>query len=200
MAIDELTQSGNALIPELAEHVAAFEAAKKEMQGLIADLDDAQFNWRPDGDRWSMAECFDHLCMLGPRIVPLLDVGIEEATTKNWRGEGPFKYGVIGNFFIRLAGPNTKRKFKAPGAFTPSSNHTKSRLVSSYTAMQDDFIARARMANGFDLARPKMRNPTLPILRMSLGQWFALLAGHQQRHYQQAVEVKRAMETASVPS
>jgi len=118
MAIDEATESGTTLIPELAERVAAFEAAKKEMENLIADLDDEKFNWRPDGDHWSIAECFDHLCMLGPLIVPLLDAGIGEATEKNWCGEGPFKYGVVGNFFIRMAGPNSKRKFKAPGVFT----------------------------------------------------------------------------------
>ena len=198
MAIDEATESGTALIPELAERVAAFEAAKKDMEGLIADLDDEQFNWRPEGEGWSIAECFDHLCMLGPLIVPLLDASIELAAEKNWRALGPFKYGAVGNFFVRLVGPNSKRKFKASEASTPSSNHTKSRLISTYAAMQDIFIACAHKANGFDLARPKTRNPSLPILKLSLGQWFALLAGHQQRHYQQALAVKRAMEAVSV--
>ncbi len=46
-------------------------------------------------------------------------------------------------------------------------------------------------AEGIDLARVKVRSPVLWLLRLSLGQWFALIAGHQKRHLWQAGQVKR---------
>jgi hypothetical protein len=176
---------------ELEQYARDYAEAKITLHEHVDGLTDDDFNWRPAPDSWSMAECYDHLCMLGTLIVPRLDDGIRAAAERGWRSDGPFKYGALTNYFVKLAGPNQKRKFKAPAAYTPTSNHSISRLTKSFTALQDEFIERTQRANGIDLARVKVANPVLPILRLSLGQWFALIAGHQQRHFQQAEHVKR---------
>lgn len=47
-----------------------------------------------------------------------------------------------------------------------------------------------RSADGLDLARIKVTSPVTRLLRLSLGQWLAGLAGHQRRHLWQARQVK----------
>lgn len=181
---------------ELEGYLGRFEGAKAALRELTAGLSDEQFNWRPAENRWSVGECIDHLVVIGVLIMPRLDEGIEKAERNGWKSDGPFKYGVIGNFFIRVSGPDEdppKRKLKAPKMYTPSSNHTVSRLLGSFDSLQDEFCVRAEKANGLDLARVKIASPVTRLLRLSLGQWFQLLAGHQERHLQQARHVLERM-------
>lgn len=184
--------------PELEQYRNSFLRARNEVRDLIAGLGDEEFNWRPAPDRWSVAECLDHLCVIGTLILPKLDEGIQKAEENGWRSEGPFKYGFLGNWFVKAVGPDEssppRRKFKAPKIYTPTSNHSISRLEKSFTQLQDQFIERVERANGYDLARVKIPSPVTRLLKLSLGQWFGLLAGHQMRHFMQAMEVRRRLE------
>lgn len=181
------------LTPELAGYRAQFEQAKTDFNALVEGLNDEQFNWRPGEDQWSAAECIDHLVAIGTLMMRKLDEGIEKAEANGWRSDGPFRYGRIGNWFVNAVGPRNeknRRKFKAPAVYAPTSNHSVSRLEKAFCDMQDEFITRVERANGLDLAKVKLSSPVTSLLKFSLGQWFALLAGHQQRHFQQAMEVK----------
>lgn len=191
MAVDEArTASAES---EVARYVEAFTEAKQTLHDLTNGLTDDDFNWRPEADTWSIAECYDHLCMIGNLVAPRLGETIETAAVNGLTGDPPFKYGFVGNFFVKLVGPNSKRKFKAPAKVTPSSIHSISRVTKDFTELQDQFVQLSQRSEGLDLGRVKMRNPTAPILNLSLGQWFALIAGHQQRHFQQAELVKERM-------
>lgn len=185
------------LNPELQRYRAEFEQAKADFFGLVEGLDDDQFNWRPGEDEWSAAECIDHLVAIGTLMMRKLDEAIEKAETNGWRSDGPFTYSRIGNWFVKAVGPRdekNRRKFKAPAVYAPTSNHSISRLEKAFCELQDDFIVRVERANGLDLARVKLPSPITSLLKFSLGQWFALLAGHQKRHFQQALAVKAKIE------
>lgn len=185
-------------IATLGECRALFLAAREDVRALVADLNDDDFNWRPSEGEWSVAECLDHLVSIGTLIMPVLDDGIEKARANGWTSDGPFRYGAIGNWFVRVTGPTgspPKRKFKAPKMYAPTGRHSVSRLLDSFTALQDDFVTHIDKADGLDIARVKVPSPALKLLRLSLGQWFALLAGHQQRHFLQAQKVRAALES-----
>lgn len=186
------------LIPELDRYHTQFEAARETYRSLTGDLTDDQFNWRPGEERWSVAECIDHLVMLGTLMNKNIDLGIAQAEERDLRSDGPFKYGALGNIFVRAAGSSEKarkRKLKAPRIYTPTSNHTLSRLTAAFDELQLEFLTRVQRANGLDLARVKVPSPATRLIRLSLGQWFALLAGHQERHLAQAQEVRAQLES-----
>ncbi len=185
------------LIAELEGYREQFEGARESFARLVEGIDDEHFNWRPEPERWSMAEAIDHLVMIGTLMNRNIDAGIEKAEAKGWRSEGPFKYGALGNWFVRATGSSEdarKRKFKAPKAYTPTSNHSISRLNEAFNDLQTAYIERLHRANGLDLARVKVPSPVTSLIRLSLGQWFALLAGHQERHLIQAREVRDQLD------
>jgi hypothetical protein len=192
-----------AMISELEQHKRRFESARLEFGRLVSGLTDAQFNWRPEPERWSAAECFDHLVVVGTLMNRNIDDAIGRALARGWCSDGPFKYGRLGNFFVNAVGPSDaarKRKFKAPKAYTPTSNHSISRLSEAFDTLQSDFADRLGHANGLDLARikvPSAAGGVGVLIRLSLGQWFALLANHQDRHIVQAWEVRRRMDSAA---
>lgn len=182
-----------AINTELAGYRAEFEQAKADFYALVEGLDDSQFNFRPGPEEWSAAECIDHLVAIGTLMMRKIDEAIEKAEQNGWRSDGPFTYGRLGNWFVKAVGPRdekNRRKFKSPAIYAPTSNHSISRLEKAFCELQDEFITRVERANGLDLAKVKLPSPVTPLLKISLGQWFALLAGHQKRHFQQALRAK----------
>jgi len=188
------------VVPPLDECQRRFLGARQEFSRLVHGLSDAQFNWRPEPDRWSTAECIDHCVVVGTLMNRNIDEAIVRAIERNLRSDGPFKYGALGNFFVKAVGPSEearKRKFKAPKAYTPTSNHSIGRLSDAFNRLQSDFTDRVTRAEGLDLARikvPSAAGGVGVLIRLSLGQWFALLANHQDRHLAQAWDARKAME------
>jgi hypothetical protein len=161
---------------------------------VVADLTDEQFNWNAEPGRWSMAQCLDHLCVTGAQILPRMDQGIERARARQWFSSGPFRYGRLGNWFVRANSATERpprRRFKAPQLYAPSAEPPLSEVVPVFLQLQEELISRLHDANGLDLARVKVSSPVSRLVRLSLGQWFTLVAGHQERHLWQAEQVRR---------
>lgn len=185
------------LIPELQAYFDAFQRARHDIGPLVDGVEHEQFNWRPAEDQWSMAECLDHLCSVGTAMVTNIDASIARAEENGWRSDGPFKYSAFGNLFVWLAGDRgdpPKIKFSAPSIYTPTSNHSVGRIQENFVTVQDGLLEQVRRANGIDLKRVKIPSPAASFVKLSLGQWFAMLAGHQRRHFRQAQRVKAMVQ------
>ena len=46
---------------------------QQDTSGIVANLSDGQFNWRPAANRWSIGECFDHLNATARAYMPAID-------------------------------------------------------------------------------------------------------------------------------
>lgn len=55
---------------------------QQDVPGIVAGLSDAQFNWRPAPNRWSIAEGFDHLNLTARAFVPAIDAALRDARAK----------------------------------------------------------------------------------------------------------------------
>jgi hypothetical protein len=180
------------LVPELQDRDRQFSAAKDTARALTEGLTDAQFNWRPEPGRWSIAECLDHLTATGSKLLPGMDAAIERARARGKAASGPFSYGWFDNWFIRGTGPMpaTSKGMKHPKQYAPKADQPVERALPAFLELQDQLIQRLHAANGLDLARIKISSPILRLLRISLGAWFAATAGHQERHLEQARRVR----------
>ncbi len=179
--------------PELEERLSEYRSAKHEIVELVAGLDDDQFNARPDPRNWSMAECVDHLVLVGRKIVPRMDTAIIRARGQGWTSEGPFRYGRLEKWFAAgMSEVPPRRRLKTPRLYRPPEAEKLGipRAVEEFAALQDKFIRVVNHAEGLDLSRIKVASPVTPLVRLSLGQWLLGLAGHQRRHMWQAEQVK----------
>ena len=86
------------LIDELDRYRRQFEEAREEFRKLVEGLSDEQFNWRPGEESWSMAECIDHLVMVGTIMNRSIDEGIQKAEERGLKSDGAFKYGALGHW------------------------------------------------------------------------------------------------------
>lgn len=177
-------------VAELEERGREIEKIKTEAKALTEHLGDEQFHWRPEAQSWSIAECLDHLNRTNKLYLPILERAIEKGRARGLTGREPFRHGFLGDFFVRSMEPPPKKKFRAPQSFLPVSDQPREQVIAEFADMQERILSCIRAADGLHLGKIKIPSPVTKLLRMSLGQGFALLTAHERRHLWQAQQVK----------
>jgi hypothetical protein len=180
----------SSLVPELQGYHRQVEAIQDDASDLMNDVTEAQFNWRPGPDRWSIAECLEHLNITARLYFPVINEKITEALMRGLKSQGPFRHGWFGKFFLRTAEPPAKIRVKTPRRFVPPSDRPMSEVWPEFMTFQERLIELISRANGVDLARIKVQIPATKLIKLSLGQSFGLVAAHERRHLWQARQVK----------
>jgi len=171
-----------------------FTTAKEKAAELAGDLNAEQLNARPDPRTWSVGENLHHLVIVGSKTADRMEHGMAAGRQRGLMGAGPYKYGRLGNWFVNAAtDPESGFKTPAPAIFEPKRPQEPEPLLHAFRELQDRLLAIAQDADGLDLGRIRVRSPASWFVRLSLGQWFALLAGHQLRHFAQAREARRRL-------
>ena len=189
-ATTEETAASEPLVSDLEDFRRLLEAVGEDAKDLTAGLTDAQFNWRPAPGQWSIAECLDHLTQTGRVAVGHIRETLADARQRKLYSRGPFRYGILGQMIVRSMGPQPRMKLKAPAVFKPRPDRPRQEVERDFFALQDELLRCIRESNGINLKRAKVTSPVTKLLRLSLGQEFALLIAHEQRHLWQARQVR----------
>jgi hypothetical protein len=175
---------------EIEGYLEQIRYIRQDVGALVANLTDAQFNWRPVADRWSIAECFDHLNLTARAMMPAIEAATADARTRGLTSNGPFVYPLVERLFIASNEPPPRRRFRAFRAYRPGARKPVSEVMDEFLGWQDRLAERVQQADGIDLRRARRRSPILPIVTWSLGTMFALTLAHERRHIYQARQVR----------
>jgi hypothetical protein len=180
------------LAGELAGHQAQFRENRVLAAELCNNLTTAQFNWRPQPGRWSIAECLVHLNISAKLFGQAIATAVNDARAAGFVGTGPFRYGPLSRWFLGFVEPDSKKRYKTPSKFAPepSERFEVERVLEEFRVAGTRWEQCLRDANGLDLARVKVRSPAVPLLRFQLGVLFAIQSAHEKRHLRQAERVK----------
>jgi hypothetical protein len=185
-----------AIESELSMLISEIEANASHLETITHGLSNAQFNWRPEAGRWSMAECIGHLNLVNGKDVAPLEAAIAAGRARNLTGEGPFTYGLLSRKFVANMDAPATRKFKAPKSYLPPPEAEMAATLAEYRRISGEMRRLAQSARGLDLARVKTTLPALPaplraVVRMPLGARLELLTAHDRRHLWQAEQVRQ---------
>lgn len=184
------------MVSELESYQDQLLAITQDVPGLIGRLSDRQFNWRPAPNRWSMAECFDHLNRAAALFVPTIEATIADARRRKLEAPGPFTHGLFERFFARANEPPPRFRARSPRKLAPAPNHSATTVLDAFMDWQKKVADCISRADGIDLVRAKAKSPILPLFTWSLGAMFAIMLAHERRHIWQAREVRN---TAGFP-
>lgn len=205
--------------PELTRREEAFRRAALRAEELAGGLTDHQAAWRPGPDRWSVAECLEHLVRTGEAYLRVIDPAIDEGREAGLLGEGPFRHGLVGRWLVRVLEPPPGIRVPAPRMIDPRRQPARGAAAAEaagsgrpdvpsrdeagsgdasagaspplprFLALQDRLLRRLGRAEGLDLSEIRLSSPFFSFLRMDLGTAFAVVAAHQRRHFWQAERV-----------
>ncbi len=185
--------SPSAVPSDLTAITDALDAVDHEAGQLVADLDHAQFNWRPDGGGWSIAQCLDHLTRANSVYLDALRAGAARARSAQFVRRGPIRPGILSRLFIRAIGPTRPMRLPIPPAIVPAaSDLKKSDVLPAFLRIQEDVRAFAQACADLDLNRARFVNPFARGIRFSVGTGLLVIAAHDQRHLGQAHRVRDA--------
>jgi hypothetical protein len=170
------------------------EASKTWFTRRVLPLSIAQLRWRSDPQRWSIAECLDHVNLtLGlylPKIDDAIGLGWHEHTTVAQRTPYGPHYEFSEMAALRRVEPPVNSRATAPSATSPSAAVDPDQLVDHFHQFRDQYADAVRRAAGLDLSRILIVNPLDPSIH-SLGATLAFVAAHDRRHMWQAEQIRR---------
>src|SRR5689334_23726484 len=90
-----------------------------ETKSTFGKLTPAQLNWKPSAERWSVAQCFEHLINSNKGYLPIID-SVLGGKNPTFKERIPLLPGIWGGLLIKSLDPATVRKLKSPKKFEPA--------------------------------------------------------------------------------
>src|SRR2546421_3916468 len=113
----QFLESPNFLQTVVAEAKENSEAART----LTSDLSEAQLNWKPSPEQWSIAQCLEHLAIASRNFDDYFSQALERARKKLPVTHAPaYKPSMVGGWLARQINPEGGRNLPAPKIFRPS--------------------------------------------------------------------------------
>jgi hypothetical protein len=147
----------------------------------VKGLSDAQFNFKPAPDRWSVAECLEHIATVETLVLSGVRVRLE-------KGPAPAADRDLKQIdaMIHTTVPDRSTKVKAPPQLVPTGN-------SAPAANLEHFLASRQQTVNWLKSDSNLRGHSVdhPVLGPLDGyEWILAAAGHSERHTKQILEVK----------
>lgn len=164
--------------------VAELESSRKAFLEATSGLSEAQWNFKPAPDRWSVAECAEH-------------IGVTEAFILNLITEQALKGPAEPEKRAQVEGKDTammamavdrSAKFKAPESIQPTR-----RWATSGEITKNVLENRARTIQFVSTTEEDLRDHFMdhPVFKtLDTYQWILLTSAHMRRHTAQILEVK----------
>jgi len=172
---------------------AETEKVSAEAQRLTSGLSEAQLNWKPAPNSWSIAQCLEHLAVSGEKFGPYMTNAIARGREKRRaNGAVPYRPSRLGGWLIKQLVPEATRKVPAPKIFRPSEASAIKDPLGRFLRQQQEFLRFVNDAGGIDYNKTRLRSPVTALMRYSLADAFVITVVHGQRHLAQAQRVKKA--------
>lgn len=175
-AADPVTQTDN------QKMAMELERTQARLLASVDGLSDAQWNFKPAPDRWSVAECVEHITAAEPMIRGMIAGALKKELTPEMVTAGAQKDEMLSKGLI-----DRSQKFKAPEPLIPTNRYgTAAAAVAAFNKERAETI---QLASSDVNLRTHGDNHFLFGPLDAYG-WFLFLSGHSERHTLQIDEVK----------
>ena len=161
------------------------EQTRERLLRSVRNLSPTQLAHKPAPDRWSVAECLEHITVVENLVLGNINNALKEAA-------GSPKTDMGDEDLVRTVTDRTLRA-NAPERVVPTGRTPHDQLIREFEA------ARKRTAEFVASTSVSLRQYAFPHPRfgqLDCYQWLLLVAGHADRHRQQVEEV---VATAGFP-
>lgn len=166
--------------------------AGERIQGEFSSLSLKQINWKSSADKWSIAQCLDHLVVADSLYFSVFgQIAAGQHKMSWWERWSPFS-NFFGKFFIRHLQETPKRKMKTTPVFFPASGAIDDGIMQRFYTHLDKMINLIDACRHADLDKTIISSPQTRIITYSLRDVFTFLTSHLHRHIGQAMRVKES--------
>jgi hypothetical protein len=159
------------------------ESTKKGVLDATKGLSDAQWNFKPAPDRWSVAEVMEHLAAAEDMLRGLLQEQVMKTPAVPVRDGDETKKADDG---VLAMVPDRSHKVQAPEPLKPTNR------FGSPAAAQKHFVESRATTEDYlkSTAGLRAHQADSPLGKLDGYEWVLLIAAHSDRHTKQMMEVK----------
>src|SRR5215211_2224527 len=157
-------------------------------KATFGNLTVSQLNWKPSAERWSVAQCFDHLLTSNKGYFPVI-AGVLSGQKATFWQRLPLLPGLAGSLLIKSLDPASARKMKAPQKFQPAQSDISGSVIDDFVSQQGKIVEKMKATEHLDLERTIITSPIAAQITYSLMDTYRILVIHEHRHFQQTKRV-----------
>ena len=166
---------------ERAELIELLNKSEKEFLQAVESLSEQQWSFKPGPDRWSVAECAEHIVLAEALLFETATTSLTATADDKWE-ETLRKTDIL-----RRALPNRSTKVDAPAAIKPRQAMTRQQLMARFKEQRARALAYVQETEA-PLKAHTAANPFFGPLNAH--QWLLYIPLHHLRHNLQIAEVK----------
>lgn len=160
-----------------------------DVRTSFGKLSAAQLNWKPSAERWSIAQCLDHLITSNKGYLPIIEAVRSGKKQNRFLERLPVLPGLAGKLLIKSLDPASARKLKAPKNFEPAQSDISPTIIDDFVAQQEQVIEGMKSTSHLDLEKIVITSPALSVVTYSMMDAYRIIVTHEKRHFQQAERV-----------
>ena len=183
----KMKRSDKLLQKFLDEAPLLIDFAKEQFSGLT----EAQINWKPSEEKWSIGECIDHL-VVSHRLYNSKIKEFQPSIISSGKDSYNFKHTFSGRMILKYVDPNSSTRTKTFRVFKPSMKQINTNIIRSFCEEVERMISFAERLHGANLTKLKISSPVSKLLRMNIGDALLINLYHDKRHLNQAEKILNA--------
>lgn len=172
---------------KVQEIVAEIEAVRQTLYDAVADLSQAQLDFKPAPDRWSISENLSHLNKVERGLPKLYPILLQKLEAEGWKPETD---GSMLNSLDHAELDVATRKVQAPERVQPQADLSKDELIAALQQSRQAIVDAVAQAPEYDLSGVTWPHPALGDINFY--QWVLFIGKHEQRHLRQIEEIKKS--------
>lgn len=160
----------------------------------FGELDNELLNIKPNQNTWSIAQIIQHIIILNESYFPLLE------KLKSGNNELPFhaKFGFMvnlaGNLILKSVQPENVRKTKTLKIWEPALSNIPDGIIEKFRNHQGQLKSAIKECETFVKQGTIISSPANKNIVYKLETAFELIVVHEERHFNQAVEVMQKLK------
>lgn len=174
---------------EFTTLVADIDEAQDTLIGLITGMSDEQWNFRSAPDRWSVAECVEHIVRTEQAVLAGIQAAAAGPPNPEWYAQTNGKNMLVRQAVLTRNPRGAGSPFKAPYEVSPTEHWDRAHAIREF------YKAHGALRAFVETAPRAIKNRTFPnpfpeIGMMNAHDWLTLAALHVRRHSMQIEEVQ----------
>ena len=169
---------------ERAKLIQWLNDSQAETIAAVEKLSDAQWNWKAAPERWSVAECVEHIMLAESTLMGAAQRALAAPVNPDWVEKTKGKAEFIENVMVKRLG-----KAQAPESIVPSGKLTRAELMQKLREARARTLEFAKTTD-LPLKAHTTEHPFPVFGTLNAYQWVIYIPLHNIRHNQQIAEVK----------
>jgi hypothetical protein len=162
--------------------LALLESSKRGVLAATKGLSEAQWNFKPAPEKWSIAECMEHIAAAEDFIRGMIVENVMKGPAATDRDVAKIDAGILANV------PDRTTKVQAPEPLQPTNRFGSPDAAIKHfvesRATTEDFLKKTADLRGHAVDSPSGGG------KWDAYEWVLLIGAHSERHTKQIEEVK----------